>query len=155
MEGLLYEGNVSLNNNKFNILLTIDEEHLLFQKQKGLFKKKYVTEKEILIKNINVSKDKKGINLNKNSFTVLTSSEDYTFTCSSEEEAKKIYAVLDKLVFVPEDEKKKKFKKIAKGAFKVAVAVISSGAAVDIAKGIAKKDMKLIAKAAEKTINKF
>ena len=36
--GNLYEGNVSFDNGKLNVLLTIDDTKLLFQKKKGIFK---------------------------------------------------------------------------------------------------------------------
>ena len=85
--------------------------------------------------------------------TILTKSEVFKFTCSSEEEAKKIKDVIKKLIIVPE--KKKKFKKFAKGAFKVASAALVSGAAVDVVKAIKDKDIKSVAKAVEKVVDKI
>ena len=89
----LYEGNVSLDKGKLNIILTIDNTKLLFQKKKGLFKKQLVTVKEILIKDIKINKGKIGVRYNIDDMTILTKSEVFKFTCSSEEEAKKIGAV--------------------------------------------------------------
>ena len=51
-----YEGMVSFKKDKFDVLLTINENGLLFQK-KGLFNKKYKVVKEIVIKDIKVLKD--------------------------------------------------------------------------------------------------
>ena len=149
----LYEGNVSLDKGKLNIILTIDNTKLLFQKKKGLFKKQLVTVKEILIKDIKINKGKIGVRYNIDDMTILTKSEVFKFTCSSEEEAKKIKAVIKKLIIVPE--KKKKFKKFAKGAFKVAGAALVSGAAVDVVKAIKDKDIKSVAKAVEKVVDKI
>lgn len=149
----LYEGNVSLDKGKLNIILTIDDTKLLFQKKKGLFKKQLVTVKEILIKDIKINKGKIGVRYNIDDMTILTKSEVFKFTCSSEEEAKKIKAVIKKLIIVPE--KKKKFKKFAKGAFKVASAALVSGAAVDVVKAIKDKDIKSVAKAVEKVVDKI
>lgn len=149
----LYEGNVSLDKGKLNIILTIDNTKLLFQKKKGLFKKQLVTVKEILIKDIKINKGKIGVRYNIDDMTILTKSEVFKFTCSSEEEAKKIKAVIKKLIIVPE--KKKKFKKFAKGAFKVASAALVSGAAVDVVKAIKDKDIKSVAKAVEKVVDKI
>lgn len=149
----LYEGNVSLDKGKLNIILTIDNTKLLFQKKKGLFKKQLVTVKEILIKDIKINKGKIGVRYNIDDMTILTKSEVFKFTCSSEEEAKKIKAVIKKLIIVPEN--KKKFKKFAKGAFKVASAALVSGAAVDVVKAIKDKDIKSVAKAVEKVVNKI
>ena len=149
----LYEGNVSLDKGKLNIILTIDNTKLLFQKKKGLFKKQLVTVKEILIKDIKINKGKIGIRYNLDDMTILTKSEVFKFTCSSEEEAKKIKDVIKKLIIVPE--KKKKFKKFAKGAFKIAGAALASGAAVDVVKAIKDKDIKSVAKAVEKVVDKI
>lgn len=149
----LYEGNVSLDKGKLNIILTIDNTRLFFQKKKGLFKKQLVTVKEILIKDIKINKGKIGVRYNIDDMTILTKSEVFKFTCSSEEEAKKIKAVIKKLIIVPE--KKKKFKKFAKGAFKVASAALVSGAAVDVVKAIKDKDIKSVAKAVEKVVDKI
>ena len=149
----LYEGNVSLDKGKLNIILTIDNTKLLFQKKKGLFKKQLVIVKEILIKDIKINKGKIGVRYNIDDMTILTKSEVFKFTCSSEEEAKKIKAVIKKLIIVPE--KKKKFKKFAKGAFKVASAALVSGAAVDVVKAIKDKDLKSVAKAVEKVVDKI
>ena len=149
----LYEGNVSLDKGKLNIILTIDNTKLLFQKKKGLFKKQLVTVKEILIKDIKINKGKIGVRYNIDDMTILTKSEVFKFTCSSEEEAKKIKDVIKKLIIVPE--KKKKFKKFAKGAFKIASAALVSGAAVDVVKAIKDKDIKSVAKAVEKVVDKI
>ena len=149
----LYEGNVSLDKGKLNIILTIDNTKLLFQKKKGLFKKQLVTVKEILIKDIKINKGKIGVRYNIDDMTILTKSEVFKFTCSSEEEAKKIKAVIKKLIIVAE--KKKKFKKFAKGAFKIAGAALASGAAVDVVKAIKDKDIKSVAKAVEKVVDKI
>ena len=149
----LYEGNVSLDKGKLNIILTIDNTKLLFQKKKGLFKKQLVIVKEILIKDIKINKGKIGVRYNIDDMTILTKSEVFKFTCSSEEEAKKIKDVIKKLIIVPE--KKKKFKKFAKGAFKIAGAALASGAAVDVVKAIKDKDIKSVAKAVEKVVDKI
>lgn len=151
--GNLYEGNVSFDNGKLNVLLTIDEAKLLFQKKKGLFKKKYVIAKEILIKDIKINKGKIGVIYNSDMMTILTESEVFKFTCASEEEAKKIKAVLKKIIVVPE--KKKKFKNIAKKAFRVVGVALASGAVIDVVNAIKDKDAKLAAKAVNKFIDKI
>lgn len=149
----LFEGYVFFDDRKFNILLTIDNEKLLFQKKKGIFKKKLVTEKEIYIKDIKINKDKIGVRYNNDRVTILANSEVFKFTCSSEEDAMKIKDVLKKLIIIPK--KKGKFKKIFKGAVGVAGAAISSGAILDVCNAISKKDAKLAAKAVNKFIDKM
>lgn len=150
---LLYEGNVSLDNGKLDTLLTIDTNHLLFKKKKGFFKKKYVVKKEIIIKDIKVNKGKIGVKINDKYLSILTNSEVFKFCCDSEDDAKKIYSILNKIIIVPEA--KKKIKNIAKGALHVASAALVSGAAVDVYNAIKNKDVKLAAKAVGKVVDKI
>ena len=150
---LLYEGNVSLDNGKLDTLLTIDTNHLLFKKKKGIFKKKYVVKKEIIIKDIKVNKGKIGVKINDKYLSILTNSEVFKFYCGSEDDAKKIYSILKKIIIVPET--KKKIKNIAKGALHVASAALVSGAAVDVYNAIKNKDVKLAAKAVGKVVDKI
>ena len=78
----LFEGYVSFDDRKFNIFLTIDNEKMLFQKKKGLFKKKLVTEKEIFIKDIKINKDKIGVRYNNDRVTILANSEVFKLVLS-------------------------------------------------------------------------
>ena len=73
-----YEGMVSFKKDKFDILLTINENSLLFQK-KGLFNKKYKVVKEIVIKDIKVLKDVALVEYNNGKMTIHTMNDVFEF----------------------------------------------------------------------------
>lgn len=95
---ILFEGMVALDNAKFDILLTITEKHLLFQKKKGIFKKKYKIIKDILIDDIKVIKDKVKIEQKKNKITIYTKDDKFDFACNNMIEAKKIIEEINELI---------------------------------------------------------
>lgn len=84
-----YEGMVSFKKDKFDILLTINENSLLFQK-KGLFNKKYKVVKEIVIKDIKVLKDVALVEYNNGKMTIHTMNYVFEFFVKDEEDANKI-----------------------------------------------------------------
>ena len=84
-----YEGMVSFKKDKFDVLLTINENSLLFQK-KGLFNKKYKVVKEIVIKDINVLKDVALVEYNNGKMTIHTMNDVFEFFVKDEEDANKI-----------------------------------------------------------------
>ena len=84
-----YEGMVSFKKDKFDVLLTINENSLLFQK-KGLFNKKYKVVKEIVIKDIKVLKDVALVEYNNGKMTIHTMNDVFEFFVKDEEDANKI-----------------------------------------------------------------
>ena len=84
-----YEGMVSFKKDKFDVLLTINENSLLFHK-KGLFNKKYKVVKEILIKDIKVLKDVALVEYNNGKMTIHTMNDVFEFFVKDEETANKI-----------------------------------------------------------------
>ena len=152
-EKILYEVNVSLEKNKFNVLLTITDKQLLFKKKKGLFKKKTIVVKEILINDIKIIKDKVKVEQKDNKVIIFYNDDTFEFICENNKCAKEIISEINKLIVLPE--KNKKFKGIAKRTVNVVKAAVLSGAAVDVYKGIKKKDAKMIAKAFSKFVDKF
>lgn len=84
-----YEGMVSFKKDKFDVLLTINENSLLFQK-KGLFNKKYKVVKEIAIKDIKVLKDVALVEYNNGKMTIHTLNDVFEFFVKDEETANKI-----------------------------------------------------------------
>lgn len=84
-----YEGMVSFKKDKFDVLLTINENSLLFQK-KGLFNKKYKVVKEIVIKDIKVLKDVALVEYNNGKMTIHTMNDVFEFFVKDEETANKI-----------------------------------------------------------------
>ena len=84
-----YEGIVSFKKDKFDILLTINENSLLFHK-KGLFNKKYKVVKEIVIKDIKVLKDVALVEYNNGKMTIHTMNDVFEFFVKDEEDANKI-----------------------------------------------------------------
>ena len=84
-----YEGMVSFKKDKFDVLLTVNENSLLFQK-KGLFNKKYKVVKEIVIKDIKVLKDVALVEYNNGKMTIHTMNDVFEFFVKDEEDANKI-----------------------------------------------------------------
>ena len=84
-----YEGMVSFKKDKFDVLLTINENSLLFQKN-GLFNKKYKVVKEIVIKDIKVLKDVALVVYNNGKMTIHTMNDVFEFFVKDEETANKI-----------------------------------------------------------------
>ena len=84
-----YEGMVSFKKDKFDVLITINENSLLFQK-KGLFNKKYKVVKEIVIKDIKVLKDVALVEYNNGKMTIHTMNDVFEFFVKDEETANKI-----------------------------------------------------------------
>ena len=86
-----YQCMVSLSNNgKYEVLLTINDNNLVFEKKKGLFNKQYKVFKEIVIKDIKVLKDVALVEYNNGEMTVHTNNEIFKFYLKDEEDATKI-----------------------------------------------------------------
>ena len=94
---VLLECMVSLKKNKYNVLLTLTEEHILLQK-KGTITKKYKRIKDILIEDIKRIKDKAKIERMQNKVTIYTKENEFFFICENKTEAKKIVEEMNKLV---------------------------------------------------------
>ena len=75
-----YQCMVSLSNNgKYEVLLTINDNNLVFEKKKGLFNKQYKVFKEIVIKDIKVLKDVALVEYNNGEMTIHTNNEIFKF----------------------------------------------------------------------------
>ncbi len=98
-EKILMEKNVSFNNSKFDVLLSITETRMIFQKKKGLFKKKYKVVKSIIIDDIKIVDDKVKIDQKKNKIIICTKDDEITFYANSMTEAKVIVEELYKNIF--------------------------------------------------------
>lgn len=86
-----YQCMVSLSNNgKYEVLLTINDNNLTFEKKKGLFNKQYKVFKEIVIKDIKVLKDVALVEYNNGEMTIHTNNEIFKFYLKDEEDASKI-----------------------------------------------------------------
>ncbi len=94
----IFECLVSLNDNEFDTLLTLTENHLLFQKKKGIFQKKYKVIKDILVNDVKVINDKVKIEEKKNKITIYTQNDEYNFTCKNTLEAKKVIEKINEVV---------------------------------------------------------
>lgn len=89
-EVILFEGNVFLENKKGNFKLLLTSERLLFEKEKGLFKKQFKVVDEILIKDIKIYKDNVQIKNNKSSVRIQTINKNVHFECDNNADAKLI-----------------------------------------------------------------
>jgi len=136
---ILLESMVAYNNGRFDTLLTINEKHILLQRKKGLFKKKYKVIKDIPINTIKVINDKVKIEQKKNKITIYTTDEKVNFKCSNFIESKKIVEEINKQIlgenFLERVSKKsvktlKTIKKTAKIIGGVALAGVSAYTAV-------------------------
>ena len=86
-----YQCMVSLSNNgKYEVLLTINDNNLIFEKKKGLFNKQYKVFKEIVIKDIKVLKDVALVEYNNGKMTIYTNNEIFKFYLKDLEDATKI-----------------------------------------------------------------
>lgn len=86
-----YQCMVSLSNNgKYEVLLTINDNNLIFEKKKGLFNKQYKVYKEIVIKDIKVLKDVALVEYNNGEMTIHTNNEIFKFYLKDLEDATKI-----------------------------------------------------------------
>ena len=86
-----YQCMVSLSNNgKYEVLLTINDNNLIFEKKKGLFNKQYKVFKEIVIKDIKVLKDVALVEYNNGEMTIHTNNEIFKFYLKDREDATKI-----------------------------------------------------------------
>lgn len=84
-----YECMVSFGKEKYDVILTINDSSLIFQK-KGLLTSKYKVVKEILIKDIKVLKDVALVEYNNGEMTIHTVNGIFKFNCKNEEDANKI-----------------------------------------------------------------
>lgn len=96
---IFFDGIVSLDNDNFDTLLTITEKDILFQKKKGIFKKRYKIVKDILISDIKVIKDKVKIEQKKNNLIIYTKDDKFTFATKNVVEAKRIVEEIYKIIF--------------------------------------------------------
>lgn len=86
-----YECMVSLKNNgKYDVLLTVNDNNIVFEKKKGLFNKQYKVFKEIVIKDIKVLKDVAMVEYVNGEMTIHTNNEIFKFYLKDEEDVTKI-----------------------------------------------------------------
>lgn len=97
-DNVIFECMVSLKNEKYDTLLSLNDKHLLFKKKKGLFKRKYKVIKDILITDIKVVNDKVKIEQKKNKITVYTKDAEVCFTCEKFIDAKKVEEEINKII---------------------------------------------------------
>lgn len=95
---IIFECMVSLQNNKYDILLSLTEKNLLLKKKKGLFHKTYKVIIDILITDIKVVNEKVRIEQNKNRVTIYTQNDEFHFNCENVVDAKKLIEEINKLI---------------------------------------------------------
>lgn len=89
-EVILYEGQVSFEKLKSNINFTLTNQNMIFEKEKGIFKKKLKVIDMIPIENIKMYKEKVQIKQKNSTIKMQTTDKNVAFTCSNALEAKKI-----------------------------------------------------------------
>lgn len=117
-ENAVLEKVVAYKHGEFDTLLTITENHLLFQRKKGLFKKKYKVVKSVLIPSIKIVDDKAKIKHKKGKITIQTFDDKITFTCMNSIEGMKVVEAIKKQLFGENfiERSSRKGTKILKGA---------------------------------------
>lgn len=80
-----YECMVSFDNKEYNVLLTITDTHMTFEKNSGLINKKFRVVKEIVIKDIKKLKDVVMIEYENERMTIHTVDEIVKFYCKKED----------------------------------------------------------------------
>ena len=95
---IIYEAMISLKNNRYDVLLSINEKHLLFQKKKGFINKRYKVIKDILLKDIKIVNEKVKIEQKKNNIVIYTNDEKVEFKCNNAIEGKLIIEHINKLL---------------------------------------------------------
>ena len=85
-----YDNNVSYDNKKFDVVLSINNEELAFQKEKGLFRKKLKVVDRIPVKEIKIVRNKAKIKLRRNNLIAYTKNGTCIFYAKSFVEGKKI-----------------------------------------------------------------
>lgn len=89
-EVILYEGQVSFEKLKSNINFTLTNQNMIFEKEKGIFKKKLKVIDMIPIENIKMYKEKVQIKQKNSTIKMQTTDKNVAFTCSNALEGKKI-----------------------------------------------------------------
>lgn len=87
-EVILYEGQVSFKNS--NVKFTLTNQNMIFEKEKGIFKKKLKVIDMIPIENIKMYKEKVQIKQKNSTIKIQATDKNIIFTCSNVLEAKKI-----------------------------------------------------------------
>ena len=80
-----YECMVAFDNKEYNVLLTITDTHMTFEKNSGLINKKFRVVKEIVIKDIKKLKDVVMIEYDNDRMTIHTVNEIVKFYCKKED----------------------------------------------------------------------
>lgn len=86
---LKFEGMVGFKKDKYDILLTINDTNLVFQKM-GMISKQYRVIKEIVGKDIKILKDIPMVEYNDGELTIHTTTEIVKIYCEKDEDATKI-----------------------------------------------------------------
>lgn len=150
---IIFECMISLKSDTYDILLSLTEKNLLFEKKKGLFHKKYKIVNDILITDIKVVNDKVQIKQSKNKIIIYTRNDEIYFTCESVIEAKKLVEEINKLIlgenFLDRTVKKgvkvlNVTKNVAKAVGLVAVATAGAYKAIKANKKVLKETAKTI-----------
>lgn len=89
-EVILYEGLVKYGSLNKNVKLTVTNKRMVFEKEKGLFKKYFYVFEEVYINNIKVFKEEVQIKQNKENITIQAIEKNINISCSNNVEAKRI-----------------------------------------------------------------
>lgn len=88
-EVILYEGAVSTNNHKGNLLITLTSQKIVLEREKGIFKKERELVDSLLLEEVKYYNDAPQIKQKGAAVDVQTSSENITITFSGIIEARK------------------------------------------------------------------
>lgn len=88
-EVILYEGAVSTNNHKGNLLITLTSQKIVLEREKGIFKKERELVDSLLLEEVKYYNDAPQIKQKGSAVDVQTSSENITITFSGIIEARK------------------------------------------------------------------
>lgn len=96
-EAILFEGKVIFENIKPEVKFTLTNKKLIFEKEKGIFKKKLKAFDIIPLENIKIYKDKVLAKNEDLSVTIQTIDKNITFDCSNTSDAKEIVKEIKRL----------------------------------------------------------
>lgn len=89
-EVILYNSLVKVGEDSYNTKLTLTNKNIIFEQEKGVFKKKFKLVQKIEIDRIKMYKDKVQIKQNKSTISIQTIDKTISFTCDNMIEARKL-----------------------------------------------------------------
>ncbi len=116
-ESILFVGKVTVEEFKSEVKFTLTSKKMIFEKEKGIFKKKLKTIEIIPLTNIKVYKEDVQVKQNKANVMIQTIAKNITLSCSNISEAKNIAEEIINIKTGSNkfNRKSKKAKKIVKG----------------------------------------